>query len=111
MEKAGYTVFNIFDPLTGKKEQASNYQYLTENQEKMMSTQPDMILQFAHYLEKEYQNKGFQKPQVTVDSYVTLNGRRSKQFIDPTIDLTGIEEGFQHKQWILPNHETVTALR
>ena len=34
MEKAGYTVFNVSDPVTGKKEQVQNYDYLTPNQEK-----------------------------------------------------------------------------
>ena len=52
MEKAGYAVFRVHDPATGRRWEASNYEHLTPNQEKMMATQPDMILQFAHHLEE-----------------------------------------------------------
>lgn len=105
MEKAGYIVFNIYDPVTGKKEQARNYDYLTPNQEKMMSTQADMILQFAYFLKTEYQKKGFVDPIITVESYVTLNGRRSRPLIDPTVNLAALKDSFAHKSWILPFEE------
>jgi len=102
MEKAGYVVFHVYDPETKKIEQVNNYKYLTKTQEKQMSTQPDMILQFAHFLKAQYQEKGFVNPQITAESYVTLNGRRSKSFIDPTVNLVEIEEGWAHKKWVLP---------
>ena len=102
MEKAGYVVFHVYDPETGKIEQVNNYKYLTKTQEKQMSTQPDMILQFAHFLKNKYQEKGFVAPQITAESYVTLNGQRSKPFIDPTINLLDIKEGWEHKDWVLP---------
>ena len=49
-----------------------------------------------------YQAKGFIEPQITAESYVTLNGQRSKPFIDPTINLLDIKEGWEHKDWVLP---------
>lgn len=105
MEKAGYIVFHIYDPITGKIEQANNYHYLTKTQEKQMSTQPDMILQFAHFLKEKYREKGFIDPHITAESYVTLNGRRSKPFIDPKVNLVNIEESWKHKDWVLPLKE------
>ncbi len=105
MEKAGYITFHIYDPASGKMEQARNYDYLTPSQEKQMSTQPDMILQFAHFLKKEYLQKGFLDPQITAESYVTLNGRKSKIFIDPQVDLTKIARGWSHKEWVMPFEE------
>jgi hypothetical protein len=48
-----------------------------------MSFQPDMILQFAHFLENEYQKKGIENPIVRAEVYVTLNGRKSELLIDP----------------------------
>lgn len=101
MEKSGFITFNIYDPVTGKKEQVRNYDYLTDNQEKMMSTQPDMILQFAHFLKKQYQQKGFVSPVITVDSYVSLNGRRSQPFISPLVNLAEVQESYRPKSWIL----------
>ena len=39
--------------------------------------------------------------EVRAESYVTLNGSGSQPFIDPSVDLTTISEGFTHKSWIL----------
>ena len=105
MEKAGYTTFHVHNPETDQSWQVSGYEYLTPVQEKMMATQPDMILQFAHFLEREYQKKGIEDTEITVESYVTLNGKRSSLMIDPSVDLTKQKEGFGHKDWILPYPE------
>ena len=99
-EKAGYAIFHVQNPETGKSWEVSNYDYLTPNQEKMMATQADMILQFAHYLENEYQKQGISDVQITAETYVTLNGRRSRLMVDPQVDLTKINRGFAHKDWI-----------
>ncbi|MDZ7683319.1 MAG: HTTM domain-containing protein [Fodinibius sp.] len=106
MEKAGYAAFNVHNPQTGRSWEVANWEHLTENQEKMMATQPDMILQYAHYLEDHYQEQGIADVEITVQSRVTLNGRRSRPMIDPNVDLTTKERGFAHKNWILPYPET-----
>lgn len=101
MEKAGYAIFKIEDPKSNRKWEVNNYDHLTPNQEKMMSTQPDMILQYAHYLQEFYQNEGVKNPIITAEIYVTLNGKQSQLFIDPNIDLTKIKESFATKNWVL----------
>ncbi|MEM9022132.1 MAG: HTTM domain-containing protein [Bacteroidota bacterium] len=102
MEKAGYAIFTVQDPATGRKQEIRNYDYLTPNQEKMMATQPDMLLQFAHFLREESLVWGFREPEVRVQCYVTLNGHRSQLFVDPSVDLARERRGFHHKPWILP---------
>ncbi|MCC6601385.1 MAG: HTTM domain-containing protein [Crocinitomicaceae bacterium] len=102
MEKAGKAFFYIHDKDTGRKSEVMNDEYLTMNQEKMMSTQPDMILQYAHFLKENSLAAGIQNAEVTVESYVTLNGRGSRLFIDSTADLASMKEGFSHKYWVLP---------
>src|ERR1700761_663868 len=62
MEKGGAIFFHIKDPQTGKRSEIINSQYLTNFQETQMSTQPDMILQFAHFLAGEYQKRGIFHP-------------------------------------------------
>jgi hypothetical protein len=69
-----------------------------------METQPDMILQYDHYIKDIYQKKGIKDPVVTVQSYVTLNGSGSRLFIDSNIDLSKQQENFLPKKWILPFH-------
>ena len=75
-----------------------------------MATQPDFILEYAHYLGQHFQNQGHKNIQVFVDSYVTLNGRLSSRFIDPTIDLVQQKESFQHKTWIIPFKDEIKGL-
>lgn len=100
MEKAGYATFYVTDPATGRRGQIANYEYLTPQQEKMMATQPDMIWQFANYLEKDFQKKGIKDPVIQAEVYATLNGSKSRLLIDPTIDLTEVKDSFAHKNWI-----------
>ncbi|MGB0177900.1 MAG: HTTM domain-containing protein, partial [Owenweeksia sp.] len=101
MEKAGYVTFHITDPETGRSGEAHPSDYLTPNQEKQMSTQPDLILQFAHFLESEYRAKGVKDPVITAEAYVTLNGQGSRLFIDPQADLSEMDDSFAPKEWIL----------
>jgi hypothetical protein len=102
MEKGGTAFFHVKDPETGRQAEIMNSQYLTSFQESMMATQPDMILQYAHFLAQEYQKKGIKHPIVTAQSYVTLNGSGSRLYIDSTVNLANEQETFDHKKWILP---------
>lgn len=105
MEKAGTAFFYVKDKTSGQELEVMNCDFLTKNQEKMMATQPDMILQFAHYLKEEYKKKGIKDPEVRVESYVTLNGSGSRLFLDKAVDLTKHEESFLPKPWILAFEE------
>ena len=107
MEKNGYTVFTLKDPSTGQKLVINNSDYLTRLQEKQMSFQPDMILEFAHHLVRIYEKKGWKELLVFAESYVTLNGRPSQLFIDSTTNLAKEKESFKHKKWILPLDDTI----
>jgi len=103
MEKGGTTFFYIKNPATGRKFEVNNAQFLTPYQERMMETQPDMILQYAHILSSEYKKQGIEKPEVTVACYVTLNGTGSQLYIDSTVNLANEKETlFGHNKWILP---------
>jgi hypothetical protein len=102
MEKAGTAFFYVKDARTGRESEVQNSMFLTPHQEKMMATQPDMIVQFAHFLRSAYSGMGYQDPSVRVESYVTLNGSGSRLFINPATDLTEERESFAHKSWLMP---------
>lgn len=107
MEKAGNAQFKIVDQKNSKLIFPNNEDFLTPLQEKMMATQPDMILQYAHYLQDFYIKEGFQNPAVFVDSYVTLNGRMGQALIDPSVNLASEFDSFKHKTWILPFNDEI----
>lgn len=100
VEKTGSAEFKVIDQ-NGKMTEVNNRKFLTEKQEVFMAYQPDMILQFAHYLAKTYKERGYENPKVYVDCFVTLNGRTSKRLIDPNVDLAAQKNGIYHKPWIL----------
>ena len=102
MEKDGHAEFTVKDKTTGEEFVEFPRKYLTPLQVKMMSTQPDMILQYAHFLANQYQQKLHHPVAVYVYSYVSLNGRAGQMYIDPKADLSVEEESFLPKQWILP---------
>ncbi|GAB4133548.1 MAG: HTTM domain-containing protein [Raineya sp.] len=102
MEKAGTATFYVKDTCTGKEGIVDNGEFLNSHQEKQMAMQPDMILQFAHFLGNYYEKKGMCKPEVRAEVYVTLNAQPSRLLIDPKIDLMKQKDTFAPKKWILP---------
>tara|TARA_B100001287_G_scaffold51633_1_gene40562 strand:- start:14587 stop:15975 length:1389 start_codon:yes stop_codon:yes gene_type:complete len=116
IEKTGYAQFYIHESLKDRKKLIENKDYLTPQQEKMMSTQPDMILQFAHHISNIYKdsvlisNSGeaikFGKiPKVTADVKVCLFNTGSRSFIKDGTNLSLEERGYDKKDWILPYEE------
>ena len=103
MEKAGYAEFEVHDPVSGRTELVRNDEYLTPYQEKMMSTQPDMILQYAHYIADDFRRKGYSAPVVSVHSAVSLNGRRSRPLIRPNVDLACVTRSDSYSNWVTVN--------
>lgn len=111
MEKAGTAVFYVSDPAFPGEIEINNRDYLSYQQELMMSTQPDMILQFAHIIHDDYLGKQlkigekyflFTSPEVRVKSFVTLNGSGNKPFIDPQVNLAAQQYNLKHRDWVLP---------
>lgn len=106
MEKSGAAYFTVKDKKTNQSFEINNREFLTPLQEKMMSTQPDLIVKYAHHLANEYQKKGMQQPEVYAEIYVALNGSRSRLFIDSSVNLAAEKLGWQHYNWVLHYQKT-----
>jgi len=111
VEKAGHAVFHVYDSDSGRQWEAANWRHLTPRQEKMMSMKPDMMLQYAHYLEEVYKEQGKGDVRITADTRVTMNRRKGRPIVDPTVDLTEAERGWHDKKWILPLRSYRSALK
>jgi len=101
--KGGNTNFIVRDKASGHEWHVSPRAYLTGLQEAEMSSQPDLILQLAHHIRRDFEARGRGPVEVRVDSRVALNGRRSAQLIDPTRDLTTVHDGLAARDWVLPD--------
>jgi len=102
VEKIGYTTFKIKSNKDESYFYVNNEEFLTSFQEKQMSFQPDFILEYAHYLGDYYTSKGYLNVEVYAESYVSLNGRTNKRFVNPEVDLYKEKESFKNKKWIIP---------
>jgi len=111
MHKEGHATFYVTDKNSGRTIEINNTDYLTVRQEDQMMTQPDMILQFAKMLKKEFDGKTFSNsqqsislkdPAVHAEVYVSLNGRPSQLFIDKKHDLTLLPYNLKHRNWLEP---------
>ncbi len=110
LEKTGYAQFIVKDKSTGETIAINNEMFLTRNQEKMMATQPDFMLQYAHMLRQTYMRQGMKDPAVYAQVYVNLNGRRSRLLVNPETDLAQQHDSFGHKNWILPFGDKIYGL-
>ena len=102
MEKAGSATFFVKDGPDGREGSVRNSDFLNMHQEKQMAMQPDLILQFAQFLENHFAATGMQSPQVRAEVFVTLNARPASLLIDPTVDLTDERDTWSQKDWIIP---------
>ncbi|PKB43867.1 vitamin K-dependent gamma-carboxylase-like protein [Cellulophaga sp. RHA19] len=107
VEKMGYANFKIVDSKTKKQFYVDNADFLTPFQEKQMSTQPDFIVQYAHYLGDHFKKQNHKNIQVFVESYVAFNGRLSRPYINPKVDLYKEKDLLKHKTWILPFNDEI----
>lgn len=110
MEKSGYAQFKIVNGKTGNWFYVDNSDFLTAFQEKQMAFQPDFILEYAHFLKYYFEQDGHKNVEVYVDCQVSLNGRLSTTFIDPTVDLAREKESFKHKHWIIPFNDEIKGI-
>lgn len=102
MEKSGTIFFTVKDPISGKTGEYNANDILTPQQYKMMATQPDLILQFAHFIANEYKAQGYDSIQVFADSYVSLNGSGSKTFVNPKVNLAAVQRSLKPIEYLMP---------
>lgn len=77
--------------------------YLTYKQQRSLKTKPDFIWQFSQRLKQKFEAEG-KSVSIYVTSYVSVNGKPSKRFIDSEVDMATAEWNyFSHNDWILPS--------
>jgi hypothetical protein len=101
-EKNGAVTFRVREPSTNREWFVPPRTYLNELQEREMSGQPDLILQLAHRIRDDAARQLSSDVEVYVDATVSLNGRRARPLIDPSIDLARVEDGLGLATWITP---------
>ncbi|WIG98846.1 HTTM domain-containing protein [Myxococcus sp. SDU36] len=102
IEKTGLVLYDVTEPSTGRRWTVSPREELTPLQVKALSTQPDLILQYAQVLARRYEAELGSPVEVRADAWASMNGRPAQRLIDPAVDLARQHDGFAPKRWILP---------
>jgi len=103
-DKNSKASFYVKDLATGEEWKIKKSKYLTRRQRKKMKNRPDMVFQFAHYLDRVYKRKGYKEVAVRAEVYSRLNGRKRQLMIDPNVDLTSFEKQEFPAPWITKLH-------
>jgi hypothetical protein len=109
MHKEGMATFYVKDRKSGGEIEIINGNYLTATQIDQMATQPDFILQYAKHLQNKFSDTvltygstkiHLKNPSIHAESFVSLNGRMSKKFVDKKKDLTQIKNNLASRKWL-----------
>lgn len=100
-EKNGSVIFRVRAREWVREREVSPSRYLTGDQEREMSGQPDMILTLAQHIAREQEERGLHDVEVRVDAWISLNGRPMARMIDPDIDLARVQDSIWPAEWIL----------
>jgi hypothetical protein len=103
MEKYGRATFTVRDPVTGAAWAVHPNSDLTLFQERMMATQPDMILSYAHHLANAAAERTGHRVEVRAEVFVAFNGRPNAPLVDSTVDLAALPDGAAPASWLLPH--------
>ncbi|RYZ65502.1 MAG: HTTM domain-containing protein, partial [Proteobacteria bacterium] len=100
VEKSGELEIAVTDR-NGARTYVDARDRLTPIQLRMVVTQPDMILRFAHRVAAEYDARGLGPVQVRALSEVSFNGRAHAPLVDPARDLSSERDTLAAKDWLL----------
>lgn len=101
-EKVGMVEYRVHDPATGQNWRITPDDYLTPLQAERMTTQPDLILETARIIARDFAARGHPKTQIRADAFVAMNARPHARLIDPQADLAAARSGLAPKPWLLP---------
>lgn len=102
MEKYGHASFTVRDPASGADWRVVPGDELTAFQDRMLATQPDMILSYAQHLARRWAGRLGHPVEVRADVRVTWNGRPNAPLVDPRVDLAALPAGAAPSAWLLP---------
>lgn len=98
--KVGDISYEVTDPQTGRTWDVDPATYLTSFQRGQLRSQPDMILQFSHFLAQEWREDGYDNVEVRAQTMISLNGRDPYPIVDPTVNLAAEELTVTNASWI-----------
>lgn len=76
--------------------------YITSAQVLALTQDPQMLLAFVKYIEKDAKSKGIENPFIKASCIVTFNGRLPQPMVDPEKNLCTISNDAPVYSWVMP---------
>jgi vitamin K-dependent gamma-carboxylase len=90
------------DPRTRRTGVVPVRPYLTQRQIEKLGKEPDMLVEFAHFLADELARQGYPDAEIRALVIVSLNGRRPQLLIDPYTDLAAVPRTWRRYDFLMP---------
>jgi vitamin K-dependent gamma-carboxylase len=94
------TQFTATNSVTQSQQPLPVYRWISYYQNRKLQD-ADQLLQLVQWMEHDLQQAGDPDPVITVDAWLTLNGRPSTRFIDSQLDLTQLQRTWQPTEWVM----------
>ena len=105
VQKNVQMLFEVKNPDTGETRYTDPDDYLNVPQKLKLARNPDMILQYAHYIrDLVIKNAGF-TPELFATIKVGINGREYKYLLKPNLDLSKLTTFEESYKWVIPFRE------
>ena len=102
VQKNVQMLFEVKNPDTGEIRYADPDDYLNVPQKFKLARNPDMILQYAHYIrDLVIKNAGF-TPELLATIKVGINGREYNYLLKPNLDLSKLAAFEESYKWVIP---------
>jgi vitamin K-dependent gamma-carboxylase len=101
-ERSGVATFDVVDPVRGEHQRVSPAEALAPHQARYLSSRPEALRQFAHWLADQREEQTGVRPAVHATAWVSVNGSRRALIVDPTVDLAAQPFTTGRPAWILP---------
>jgi hypothetical protein len=100
-ERAGVATFDVVDPVTGARERVLPESGLPPHLARYVSSRPEALRQYAHFLADETEARTGRRPSVYVTAWVSINGSPRAPLVDPTVDLAAETSSLTPPAWVL----------
>jgi hypothetical protein len=101
-EKNGSITYLVSSKKAARTWYVEPRRYLTDRQARELQSQPDLVLQLAHHVARDFRARGYDDVEVRAEALVSLNGRSAAPMIDKNVDLARVSDDLGKATWILP---------
>ena len=101
-ERSGVATVELVDPATGHVERISLADDLAPHQVRYVSSRPEALRQYAHWLADRRGHETGVRPEVHVTAWVSVNGSHRALIVDPSVDLAAEPATLGRPGWVLP---------